>query len=163
MAAKKQPAKKASAKSATAKPTLNSFIAKYSPAVAKTARAALAKMRKRLPGAVELVYDNYNALAIAFSPTDAPKDIVLSIALYPRWVSLFFANAGRLPDPKKVLRGSGAKYKHVVLESVDLIDDPRVEAIIAAAVKGANVAFDAKAKNRTVVQSISAKQRPRRA
>ena len=37
------------------------------------------------------------------------------------------------------------------------------EAIIAAAVKGANVAFDAKAKNRTVVQSISAKQRPRRA
>jgi hypothetical protein len=158
MAAKKQPVKKAPAK----KRSLNSFIAKYSPSVAKTARAALAKMRARLPGAVELVYDNYNALAIAFSPTDAPKDIVLSIALYPRWVSLFFANAGRLPDPHKVLRGSGTKYKHVVLENVDLIDDARVEAIIAAAVMRANVAFDAKAKNRTVVQSVSAKQRPRR-
>jgi hypothetical protein len=142
--------------------SLGEFIDKFSPAVAKTARAALVKMRARLPGAVELVYDNYNALAIAFSPTEKPRDIVLSIALYPRWVSLFFADASGLPDPHAILKGSGAKFKHVVLERVDVIEDPRVETIIAAAVKRSKVAFDANAKNRIVVQSISAKQRPRR-
>jgi hypothetical protein len=42
------------------------FIAKFDPTVAKLTRGARAKMRKRLPTAVELVYDNYNALAIGF-------------------------------------------------------------------------------------------------
>ncbi len=49
---------------------LAGFIAKYTPEVQSVATAALAKMRARLPGAVELVYDNYNALAIALGPTE---------------------------------------------------------------------------------------------
>jgi hypothetical protein len=40
---------------------------------------ALAKMRARLPGAVELVYDNYNALAIGFGPTERTSEAVFSI------------------------------------------------------------------------------------
>ena len=47
---------------------LDAFLDKYSPAVATLARACLAKMRARLPGAVQLVYDNYNALVIGFGP-----------------------------------------------------------------------------------------------
>jgi hypothetical protein len=69
---------------------LETFIRRYSPDVARRARAALATTRARLPGALELVYDNYNALAIAFSPTERRDDILRSIVLYPRWVSLFF-------------------------------------------------------------------------
>ncbi len=53
---------------------LAGFIAKYTPEVQSVATAVLAKLRARLPGAVELVYDNYNALAIAFGPT-APAPI----------------------------------------------------------------------------------------
>jgi hypothetical protein len=53
-------------------------------AIAKLARAAIAKLRKRLKGATQLVYDNDNALVIGFVPTDRPSDVVLSIALYPR-------------------------------------------------------------------------------
>ena len=51
---------------------LAEFIAKYTPEVAVVAHAALANMRMRLPGALELVYDNYNALAIGFGPTEEP-------------------------------------------------------------------------------------------
>ena len=64
---------------------LAGFIAKYAPPIAKLAKAALAKMRARLPGACELVYDNYNALAIGFGPTDRTADLIFSITLYPRW------------------------------------------------------------------------------
>src|SRR5688500_7259592 len=87
----------------TPKKQLDGFIAKYSPAVAKTAKAALEKMRMRLPGAIELVYDNYNALAIGFAPTEKTSDAVFSIALWPSWVSLFFLQAEGLSDPKNLL------------------------------------------------------------
>jgi hypothetical protein len=48
----------------TAQAQLHGFIAKYSPDVAKRGRAAIARMRKLLPAAQVLVYDNYNALAV---------------------------------------------------------------------------------------------------
>lgn len=91
----------------TAAKQLAEFLEKYEPGVAKLARGALAALRRRLPGAFELVYDNYNALAIAFSPSDTSSAAIFSIAVYPRWVSLFFAQGARLPDPKKILKGSG--------------------------------------------------------
>jgi len=41
-----------------------------------------------------MVYDNYNALVIAFSPNERPSDAIFSIALYPHWVNLFFLHDG---------------------------------------------------------------------
>ena len=61
---------------------LSGFIAKYDPAIAKIVRAARSKLRRMLPAAVELVYDNYNALAIAFGPTEGASDAIVSLAVY---------------------------------------------------------------------------------
>jgi hypothetical protein len=58
-------------------------VAKYTPEIGALAQEGLDKMRARLPGAIELVYDNYNALAIGFSPTERTSDVIFSIALYP--------------------------------------------------------------------------------
>ncbi len=57
---------------ADAQAQLESFLAKYDPEVATFARRALAKMRTLVPGAIEMVYDNYNWLVIGFSPTERP-------------------------------------------------------------------------------------------
>ena len=92
-------------------------MSRYTPKIRAIARQALKKMRARLPGAVEMVYDNYNALVIAFGPTDRPSEAVFSIALYPRWVTLFFLRGSSLRDPKKILKGSGKIVRHIVLES----------------------------------------------
>ena len=137
------------------------FIAKYSPDIARAAKTARAKVRKVLPGAVELVYDNYNALALAFSSTEKPSDIILSIALYPKWVSLFFARGASLPDPHQVLRGSGSRIRHVVLKPVSIIDAPAVRALIKAAID-AHPTQIPRSSGRTIIKSVSAKQRPRR-
>jgi hypothetical protein len=80
----------------SAEQQLDGFIDKYTPEVAAQARDVLGRLRARIPGAVLLVYDNYNALAIGFSSTDRTSDGVLSIALYPRWVTLFFLRGVRL-------------------------------------------------------------------
>ena len=50
---------------------LASFLAKFTDDVASLAEACLNEMRGLYPTALELVYDNYNALAIGFGPTDA--------------------------------------------------------------------------------------------
>src|ERR1019366_2895467 len=141
---------------------LDAFLDKYTPAVATLARACLAKMRSRLPGAVQLVYDNYNALAIGFGPSEHASEAVFSIALYPRWVTLFFLQGAGLPDPKHLLKGSGKVVRYIVLASAADLDQPAVQGLMATALKRAEPAIDPDAPGSLVIRSISAKQRPRR-
>jgi hypothetical protein len=143
---------------------LAGFLAKYDPAVATIARAALARLRARLPGATEIVYDNYNALAVGFGPGpgDRASEAIFSIAVYPRWVSLFFLQGVRLKDPAKLLKGSGTRVRHIVLGEARDIGSADVDALIAAALAAAMKPIDPKAKRQLIIKSISAKQRPRR-
>ena len=119
-------------------------------------------MRKLAPGALELVYDNYNALAIGFSPTERAGDGIFSIALFPPHASLFFLQGAKLPDPTKRLRGSGNVVRHIVLEDIAIFEEPDIRRLIDIALARAKVPLDAKQKRRLIIKSIAAKQRPRR-
>lgn len=141
---------------------LRGFIAKYDPGIAALAEAALKKMRARLPGATAVVYDNYNGLAIAFGPNERRGDFIFSITLYPRWVSLFFTAGARLPDPQKLLKGSGTAIRHIVLDDASTLDQPAVRALMQEALARAPKPIDASAPRRLVIKSVSQKQRPRR-
>ena len=141
---------------------LAGFLAKYTPEIAGRAEAILAKMRRRYPTALELVYDNYNALAIGFAPSEKTSEAIFSIAVYPRWVSLFFLQAKVLSDPKKLLKGSGSVARHIVLETPEMLDDPDLVELMEQAVATAKVPFVAGGKRRLIIKSVSAKQRPRR-
>ena len=88
---------------------LRIFLAKFEPRVAASARSALARLRKRLPGATELVYDNYNALAIGFGPGDKASEAIFSIAVFPRWVSLFSCKGQSCPIPMDCLKEQAPK------------------------------------------------------
>jgi len=146
----------------TPKQQLDELIDRFTPEVAAVARRALGKMRKLAPGALELVYDNYNALAIGFSPTERAGDGIFSIALFPPHASLFFLQGAKLPDPTKRLRGSGNVVRHVVLEDVKVLDEPDLRTLIDVALAKAKVPLDPKQPRRLIIKSISAKQRPRR-
>ena len=141
---------------------LETFIAKFTPEIAALVRGILTKMRARLPGSFELVYDNYNALAIGFGPTERTSEAVFSIAVFPRWVSLFFLHGAKLPDPNHLLKGSGKTARHVVFYGPETLDQPAVQALMAHALKRANPPFDLTRPNRVVIKSVSVKQRPRR-
>jgi hypothetical protein len=142
---------------------LDVFIDRYTDEVAAAMRAALRHLRRRVPGATELVYDNYNALGVGFGPSDRPAEIVLSIVAYPRWVSLFFLQSGaRLADPQQLLKGSGSRVRHIVLTSPDVIAAPAVDALIGQALRAAKVAIDPARRRVLVIKSVAAQQRPRR-
>src|SRR3954452_1034923 len=92
----------------TARAQLSAFIGKYSPAMAREGRAALARMRRLVPGAVQMVYDNYNGLVVGFGPDDWPSHAVVSMLMTPDHVTLcFIDDAPSLPDPERLLKGSG--------------------------------------------------------
>ena len=141
---------------------LAAFLARFDPVVAKQARAALAGVRAQLPGATELVYDNYNALAIGFGASERSADAFLSVAVFPRWVSLFFFPGVGLPDPEKLLAGSGSRIRHVKLGDRITIDTPAVKALITAAHGRAKTAIDPAGRRRVVIKSVSGRQRSRR-
>ena len=141
---------------------LDAFISKYAPEVAAQARTVLAKMRAFLPGAIELVYDNYNALAVGFGTTERTSDAVFSIAVFPRWISLFFLHGTNLADPNHLLKGKGKAARHIVLYGPETLDMPVVQALMVQALKRASPPFDPRRPNRIVIKSVSVKQRSRR-
>jgi hypothetical protein len=141
---------------------LDSFLAKFTPEVDSLAHDLIGRMRARLPGATIIVYDNYNALAIGFGPGEKASQAMLSLAVFPRWVTLCFLQGAGLPDPGGILRGAGSRVRHVRLHDPATLDDPQIEALIAEAVARSEPPFDTAAEQRLVIKSISAKQRPRR-
>lgn len=152
-------------KSATKSPRLQlaGFISKYSPEVAREGRSALAKLRRLAPGAVELVYDNFNWLVVGFCPSERASYAVLSLVFTPRWITLcFLQNGPKLPDPDGLLRGSGKRVRNIRLESAKDLDKPAVRSLINEALARASVPIDEGGRGRLVIRSISAKQRPRR-
>src|SRR3989442_2039236 len=100
------------------------FMAKYTPEIRRLAEEALAKMRALVPGAVEMVYDNYNALVIGFGPSERASEAILSVVLYPRWVSVCFLQGAHLPDPHGLLRGSGNQARNIRLAGPATLDEP---------------------------------------
>ena len=143
----------------TAEQQLATFLARYTPDVQSTARSARRKMRALFPRAIELVYDNYNALVIGYGPTEKASDAICSIALYPKWVTLFFLDGARLRDPQKLLGGGGKIVRQIRLESAADLDKPAIRALVKQAIDASDVHFSRRG---LVIKSISAKQRPRR-
>ena len=141
---------------------LDSFLARFTPKVEALARRLLERMKALVPGATVLVYDNYNALAIGFAPGDKASSAVLSLALYPRWVNLFFLSGAGLPDPHGLLEGKGSRVRHIRCLDEAVLDDPRILALVAEAVARAEPPFDPAAQERLIIKMASAKQRPRR-
>ena len=141
---------------------LDGFIDRYTPEVAADARHALAFMRARLPTAPRMVYDNYNALVIGFGAGPRASDMIFSIALYPRYVTLFFARGAELADPHGLLEGGGKGVRHVKLRPVSRLESPQVGELIDAALAIATPPLPRSGDGPLIIKSISAKQRPRR-
>lgn len=141
---------------------LAGFIAKFNPAVAKLIKSARTALRKRLPMAIEQVYDNYNFLAIGYCTTERTSDCIVSLAASAKGVSLSFYYGATLSDPDNILLGSGSQNRFVRLESAKTLAAPAVEALISAAIARAKMPLPVTGRGYTMIKSVSPNQRPRR-
>jgi len=140
---------------------LETFLRRFDPAVRRLARGARAGLRRRLPTAIELVYDNYNALAIGFASSERMSDTIVSVAVYARGVNLYFMYGAALPDPHHVLLGSGNQGRFVRFESAAIFDRPEIEELLVAAIEEGETSLPRSGRGRIIIKSISARQRPR--
>lgn len=144
---------------------LRSFNDRFDPKHQKFVRAVRAALRKRFPTANEVAYDYSSFFVIGYSPTEQGIESIVSIAARADGVDLYFTNGPQLPDPKKLLKGSGKQVRFIRLESVKQLTHPDVEAFIAAAIDLARVPYPSKGKGQLIIKTNktgAAKKRPRR-
>jgi Domain of unknown function (DU1801). len=141
---------------------LAEFIDKFAPANARLIRQCRVELRKLMPTAIELVYDNYNFFVIGYCTTPRASDCIVSIAAAANGVGISFYQGASLADPDRLLQGSGKQNRFIRVPSVKTLRSPEVLALINAAIAQAKIPLPPKNAVRTIIQSVSGKQRPRR-
>jgi hypothetical protein len=140
---------------------IDRFIDRYSPAIAANFRAARAHLRKLFPRGYELAFDNYNAFGCGFSSTARASGVIISVVAYPRWVTLFFFHGVRLPDPERILQGSGARIRSVRLEPITVLKSAAVADLLDSALAAVAADLATAPRLSTIVKTQSARRRPR--
>ena len=138
---------------------IESFVARYSPEVSKQLREARKHLHALFPRGHETVYDNYNALVFAFSPTGRASEAFLSVAGYPKWVNLFFSHGASLSDPLHLLQGSGSRVRRIRLRDASQLLEPAVRALIAEAAEPYRESLLRAGPRQVAIKAIAASQR----
>lgn len=138
------------------------FCDKYSPAIAAQMREARARLHALFPRGYELVYDNRNALVLGIGPTPRSADAVISVVGYPRWVTLFFLQAGALQAPPGLLEPAGPGRLGLRLRSAADLARPDVQALLRQATDTQASAFRSAPPLTTLIKAQAAEQQSRR-
>jgi hypothetical protein len=147
---------------ANAPAQFSEFLARFPPEVVALTERCLPKLRRAFPGAYQLVYDYPSSLLVAFSMSERGYEAIVTLAIFPRWVRLYFDKS--LPDPKGLLEGSGTKVRSVTLKAASDLDHGDIHALIEAAIRHSGVNFPRTRTNRMVIKSETKKRnRPRAA
>lgn len=141
---------------------LKDFIAKCEPKHQTVMRSLRKSFRKRFPSANELVYDYSNSLVIGYSPTERGIDSVVAISAGADGLRLYFNQGPTLPDPKKILLGSGKQTRFIGIESPRTLILPEVKALVEAAIDRAKTPFRPGGRGALIIKSTSAKRQARR-
>jgi len=120
------------------------------------------------PQTNELIYDNYNALAFGWSPTDRVGHTFCSIAVgrTSNNVHFGFYWGSEISDPDKILLGEGNQYRYILVPDKNKFPKAYIKKLVREAY--ANSLEKVKDKKQimngqTIVKSISTKKRERRA
>jgi hypothetical protein len=117
------------------------------------------------PEANELIYDNYNAVAFGWSPTDKAGHTVCSIAVgrSSKNVHFGFYWGSELSDPDKILLGEGNQYRYILVTDKKNFPKAYIRKLVHEAyanslskIKGPKGLVQ----GQTIIKSISEKKRP---
>lgn len=120
------------------------------------------------PEANELIYDNYNAVAFGWSPTDRVGHTICSIAVGRSSKNIHFGFywGSELSDPNKILLGQGNQYRYILVTDKKKFPKAYIKKMISEAYANSlSKVKDQKqiVHGQTIVKSISNKKRPAKA
>lgn len=117
-------------------------IASCNPAIAEIARAARRLVIDVLPEVHEIVWLRQRNIGYGVGPKKQTEHFCW-ISPASKHVTFGFNCGVHLPDPKKLLEGTGNAFRHVKLASLADVDKPGVRALVVAAVKQRRADVDA--------------------
>lgn len=117
------------------------------------------------PQANELIYDNYNAVAFGWSPTDRVTHTVCSIAIMRanKNVHFGFYWGSEISDPEKILLGDGNQYRYILVTDPNKFPKAYIRKLVGEAYANSlSKVKDPKlfVSGKTIVKSISTRKRP---
>jgi len=158
-----QPSTQSAVARRSAEAELRRLIAKFAPAHQRLIGTMRRWLRKRLPAAHEVVYEYSDFLVISYSPDERGYEGVFAVRASANGVRLYFNRGKGLPDPAKLLRGSGKQTRWIHLEGASTLARPEVARLIDESIARNRVPFPRTGRGPVVIRSISAKERrPRR-
>ena len=134
------------------------FLSVFGPEIGELALATRKLVLEEAPGAIELIYDAYNALASGYCYTGRTSECFIHIAVYAGWVNLGFNRGTELPDPAGMLKGSGKSVRHVRITKTGDLKNPALRELVRAAV-AAGERPEKPLKATSVVKAIYPKRR----
>ena len=154
-----QPSTQSAAARRSAAAELRTLVAKFAPAHLRLIGAMRRSLRKRLPTAYEVVYEYREWFVISYSPSEHGYEGVLAIRASASGVKFYFTRGKELPDPAKLLRGSGNQVRSIEVEGASTLARPAVARLIDEAIARNRVPFARAGSGSIVIRSASAKQR----
>ena len=145
----------------SAEAQLCTLIAKFAPTHLRLVGAMRRWLRKRLPTAHEVVYEYRDCFVISYSPSERGYEGVLAIRGSADGVRLYFNRGKGLPDPEKLLQGSGGQTRWIHMEGASTLARPAVAGLIDEAIARNRMPF-ARAGRGSVVDRAAAQRRRRR-
>ncbi len=119
-------------------------------------------LRKRLPTAYEVVYEYRDWFVISYSPNEHGYHGVLAIRGSADGIKLYFNQGKELPDPEKLLQGSGKQTRWIDVDAASTLARPAVACLIDEAIERSSVPFERDGLGSVVIRSSSAGKRPQR-
>jgi hypothetical protein len=135
------------------------LIDKFAPTHLRLIGAMRRWMRKRLPTAHEVVYEYRDCFVISYSPNEHGYQGVLAIRASENGVKLYFNQGKELPDPEKLLQGSGGQTRSINVEGASTLARPEIASLIDAAIAHNSVPFATSGRGSVIIRSTSAKKR----
>jgi hypothetical protein len=154
-----KPGDRSAAARRAAEAELRELITRLAPTHQRLVGSVRRSLLKRLPTAHELVYEYADCVVISVSPTERGYEGVFAIRASARGVDLYFTRGKELPDPDKLLRGSGKQARFVPIEGASTLARKAVARLIDEAVATNRVPVARGGRGLMVVRPTTAKNR----
>ena len=141
------------------------FLKPYPAKVRQTTLALRKFVLDLYPDCFELIYDNYNAVAVGFAVSERAGDVFCSIAVYSGYVNFGLNRGSELRDPQKKFVGSGSLYRRLTVGKMEGFPRDYAKRMLRSARDNAVSRLkdeDSTANGVTITKSISpVKRRPK--
>ena len=143
-------------------PQLETFLDPYSDNIRMLAMKLRDFLTSLVPQANELIWDNYNAVAMAYSKSEKLKDAFCHIAVYAKHVNFGFNRGVELTKTSIELEGQGKLIRHLSVKDFQAFPKDEITPMIWEAV-GISEAMNPEllekvAHGKSIVMSIAEKK-----